>query len=138
MNKPAGFTLIELMIVMAIIGILTSVASPMYGNYKKRAKFSDIINQTTTFKSAVGLCVQDNNEIIGCNHNTNGIPDTVTNKGSLASLTVSDGTITAIGTNEVDQADYILIPTWDATGNTLNWTVDTASTCLDTRLCRQE
>ncbi len=138
MNKHVGFTLIELMIVMAIIGILASVASPMYGNYTKRAKFSDVINQTTTFKSAVGLCVQDRNEIVGCNHNTNGIPDSVTNKGNLALLTVSDGTITAVGTEKVDQADYILIPTWDATSNTLDWTVAAASTCIDTRLCRQE
>jgi type IV pilus assembly protein PilA len=53
-----GFTLIELMIVVAIIGILASVALPAYKTYTDRAKFSEVILATTPAKSAVVLCIQ--------------------------------------------------------------------------------
>ena len=137
MQKNNGFTLIELMIVIAIIGILASVAVPMYGNYTKRAKFADIINQTAAYKTAVSVCVQDLNTITGCSHNTNSIPDAIANKGNLASLQVVNGQITAVGTQAVDNANFILTPTWTPATNTLDWVVDAASTCGEAQLCKE-
>lgn len=54
-----GFTLIELMIVVAIIGILAAVAVPAYSNYTNKAKFTEVILATSGIKSAVEVCVQD-------------------------------------------------------------------------------
>ena len=48
-----GFTLIELMIVIAIIGILAAIAIPQYQDYTKRAKVSEVINAMTPCKLAV-------------------------------------------------------------------------------------
>ena len=133
-----GFTLIELMIVIAIIGILAAVAVPQYGQYTKRAKFADVVSQTSPYKAAVSLCVQDINKEDGCNHNTNGIPDQIAStRGSLKSLTVANGTITATGTDVVDEKTYVLNPTYTPTTNELTWAVDATSSCGEANLCKE-
>jgi type IV pilus assembly protein PilA len=76
-----GFTLIELMIVVAIIGILAAVAIPSYQNYSRKAKFSEVIQATAPFKIAVELCLIDRGgngaECISNLGNGNGVPNTI-------------------------------------------------------------
>jgi type IV pilus assembly protein PilA len=53
MRKQQGFTLIELMIVVAIIGILAAIAIPAYQDYTVRAKISELVNAMTPAKTSV-------------------------------------------------------------------------------------
>jgi type IV pilus assembly protein PilA len=111
-----GFTLIELMIVVAIIGILAAVAIPAYQNYTKKAKFSEVVLATAGVKSAVELCAQDQNSLTNCITGSNGI-GAVTAYGNVASLAVTTPgiiTATAITTNGLSGETYILTPTFTA------------------------
>lgn len=59
MNAQKGFTLIELMIVVAIIGILAAIAIPQYQNYIARSQVSRVMSETGGLKTAVETCILD-------------------------------------------------------------------------------
>ncbi len=114
LNKKAqGFTLIELMIVVAIIGILAAIALPAYTNYTNRAKFAEIPLAAGPYKNAIEIAVQVNglNTFDDLAHGDYGIPSAPAAKGYVASVSVAAGIITVTSRN-IGSADvtYVLTP----------------------------
>lgn len=126
-----GFTLIELMITIAIVGILAAIAVPSYLTYTDKAKFSEVVLATGPFKMAVDLCGQTTGALTACGNGSNGVPAAAGSSGEVASITVAaNGTITATDTNSVT---YILVPSYGS--GQVSWSVSGTSSCLSSGLC---
>lgn len=126
-----GFTLIELMIVIAIIGILAAIALPAYQDYTKRAKFSEVISVANGYKTATAICIQAEGNLANCDAGSNGVPATRETE-YVSGVTVVDGVITVSSQNIDPNPTYILRP--DSSGT--EWDVDGGCLTSDPILCQ--
>lgn len=125
----SGFSLIELMIVVAIIGILSVIAIPSYQTYTQRARFAEVIATTQTYKTAVALGLQQGTPPEELTNGAHGIPAEPSPTKNLDGLKVENGVITATSSKIAGNATLILTPNSD--GNV--WEI--SGTCVDAGLC---
>lgn len=139
----AGFTLIELMIVVAIIGIVAAIAVPQYQTYVEKAKFSEVVLAATSYKFGVEACVvrqglSPGSAITGCAGGNNEVPSNAGASGYVQSVTVSDaGVITATSAASVGiSTTYVLTPTLGSSTEAMLIVWSTSgSGCKNTNLC---
>ena len=120
-NVQKGFTLIELMIVVAIIGILAAVALPAYQDYTVRAKVSELILAGSSFRTAISEKFQVDNDTANAG---SGLAFNTVGKITGGTVTLG-GTITIYGdtrTTSIGQMVTITItPTYNTGTGTITW-----------------
>lgn len=137
-HRQCGFTLIELMMVVAIVGILAAIAVPSYMYYIKRARYTEVITLIDPYRTQVMECITNSGgtTATGCNAGTNNIQTFTGPVGQLNTLTITNGVINAtpVASNGIAATDtYRLTPT--VSNGQVTWS-NAGSGCLTTNLCK--
>ena len=139
-KAQTGFTLIELMIVVAIIGILAAIAIPSYISYSQRAKFTEVIQATQAVKLGVEVCYQKTNDLTQCgSFGTNSVPPepaASTYYNGTMTLTTTASVATIVATSQgVNTAATTAGATYTLTGTLTSGVFAWVGTCSVTSLC---
>jgi len=138
-SAQKGFTLIELMIVVAIIGILAAIALPAYQTYTDKAKFAELVSSASPIKSAMAICLQIEGDLAECDTPADlGVTvlaaPTADSVGTVITAATAVVTITGKTGNPIGgetAPTLTLTPTYTDTTGVVTW----AEACVPATVC---
>ncbi len=129
-TKLKGFTLLELMVTVAILAIIASIAIPSYIDYTKKAHYSELVRATAPYKLGIVECYHTHGTFSGCSSGAtafDGIPPSITTPPApnsvIGTITVTDGIITGQPNAVYGLShDQVFVLTPNASNGIISWT----------------
>lgn len=130
-HKQKGFTLLDLLLVVAIIGVMASIAIPQYRDYTIRARWADNNTTIAPIKTALTECIQHSDGVIKDECDTFILigATTPTTNANLASTSMTAATGTIVVTGTAAAGNCVITWTPNATSTSVAWTGVTSNGC---------